>query len=83
MVTPDIAGPRDYITITGENWPVDNLDNSLSQPINVVVDDGTIRSLVPGVRRQRGPFTVEHRVHRNVAIPDTVQVKANYDKGGW
>ena len=23
-VTPDVAGPRDYITITGENWPVDN-----------------------------------------------------------
>ena len=29
-VTPDIAGPRDYITITGENWPVDNPDNLAS-----------------------------------------------------
>ena len=23
-VTPDVAGPRDYIAISGENWPVDN-----------------------------------------------------------
>ena len=28
MVTPDVAGPRDYITITGENWPVDNPEGS-------------------------------------------------------
>ena len=33
MVTPDVAGPRDYITITGENWPVDNPDGSISPPI--------------------------------------------------
>ena len=80
-VTPDIAGPRDYITITGENWAVDNLDNSLSDPIDVVVTDfGNGRSY-PVYADSVGRFSVEHRVHRKVAIPDTVQVKANYDEG--
>ena len=25
-VLPDIVGPRDYVVISGENWPVDNTD---------------------------------------------------------
>ena len=81
-VTPDIAGPRDYITITGENWAVDNLDRSLSDPINVeVLDLGTSGRSYPVYADSVGRFTVEHRVHRKVNIPDTVQVKANYDQG--
>ena len=78
MVTPDIAGPRDYITITGENWPVDNLDNSLGSQVNVLVSDfqnGRSYSLYADAV---GRFTQEHRIHRKVAIPDTVQVKATY-----
>ena len=81
MVTPDVAGPRDYITITGENWPVDNLDNSLSEPINVVIEDYQNGRSYPLYADSVGRITVEHRVHRRVAIPDTVQVKANYDGG--
>ena len=80
-VTPDIAGPRDYITITGENWAVDNLDNSLSDPISVVVEDYQNGRTYPLYADSVGRFSVEHRVHRRVAIPDTVQVKANYDEG--
>ena len=80
-VTPDIAGPRDYITIIGENWAVDNLDNSLSDPITVVVEDYQNGRTYPVYADSVGRFTVEHRVHRRVAIPDTVQVKANYDSG--
>ena len=80
-VTPDIAGPRDYITVTGENWAVDNLDHSLSDPITVVVEDFQSGRTYPVYADSVGRFTIEHRVHRNVAIPDTVQVKANYDQG--
>ena len=48
MVSPAIAGPRDYITITGENWPVDNLDNSLNDPITVeVLDQGNTGRTYP------------------------------------
>ena len=80
-VTPNVAGPRDYITVTGENWAVDNLDNSLSDPIDVVVEDYDGGRRYPVYADSVGRFTVEHRVHRRVAIPDTVQVKANYDDG--
>ncbi|MCY4560637.1 MAG: Ig-like domain-containing protein [Chloroflexi bacterium] len=82
-VTPDIAGPRDYITITGENWPVDNLDNTLNSPVTVCVEDyGSGETCngrsYPVYADAVGRFTVEHRVHRRVAIPDTVQLKATY-----
>ena len=80
-VTPAVAGPRDYITITGENWPVDNLDNSLSEPITVVIEDYQNGRTYPVYADSVGRITVEHRIHRRVAIPDTVQVKANYDDG--
>ena len=80
-VTPDVAGPRDYITIVGENWPVDNPENPSSVSIEVEVDDN------PGANRARtyilfadavGRVTQEHRVHRNVAIPSTIQVKMTH-----
>ena len=80
-VSPDVAGPRDYITITGENWPVDNPENPSSVSIEVEVDDN------PGANRARtyilfadavGRVTQEHRVHRNVAIPSTIQVKMTH-----
>ena len=81
-ITPDIAGPRDYVTITGENWAVDNLDRSLNDPVTVeVLDQGNSGRTYPVYADGVGRFTVEHRVHRKVSIPDTVQVKANYDKG--
>ena len=77
-VTPDIAGPRDYITITGENWPVDNPDSDVSPSIEIQVADGKTYSPSPDAV---GRITQEHRVRRNVAIPSTVQVKATYEDG--
>ena len=46
-VTPDIAGPRDYITITGENWAVDNPDSDESPSITVRVANGKMYTRVP------------------------------------
>ena len=77
-VSPDIAGPRDYITIIGENWPVDNLDNTLGAPVNVTVQDVGNGRLYPVYADSVGRFSVEHRIHRKVAIPDSVQVKATF-----
>ena len=78
-VTPDVAGPRDYITITGENWPVDNPEGSISPSITIEVDDNrnarTYTVFADGV----GRVTQEHRVHRNVSIPSDVQVKMTYE----
>ena len=78
-VTPNVLGPRDYLVVTGENWPMDNPDNPLTVSVTVDIDDvGTGRSY-PLYADNSGRFTVEHRVHRNVAIPSTNQVTATYE----
>ena len=79
-VTPEIAGPRDYITITGINWPVDNPESPLNQAISITVDDGAGASgrKYSAFADNAGRFVVEHRVNRNVAIPSTNQLKAEY-----
>ena len=78
-VTPGIAGPRDYITVTGENWPVDNPDNPLSVSVMINVQDLDNRGRsYPVYPDAVGRVTAEHRVHRDVAIPSTVQVKSSY-----
>ena len=76
-VTPDVAGPRDYVTITGENWPVDNPDGASTDGIKVDVDDGRSRPYTLFADAV-GRVSQEHRVYRNVAIPSTVQVKMTY-----
>ena len=78
-VTPNVLGPRDYLVVTGANWPMDNPDNPLTVSVTVDIDDfGTGRSY-PLYADNSGRFTVEHRVHRNVAIPSTNQVTATYE----
>ena len=78
-ITPNVLGPRDYLVVTGANWPMDNPDNPLTVSVTVHIDDfGTGRSY-PLYADNSGRFTVEHRVHRNVAIPSTNQVTATYE----
>ena len=36
-VVPDVVGPRDYVVITGTNWPIDNTDNSNSGLVSIVI----------------------------------------------
>ena len=77
-VTPDVAGPRDFITITGENWPVDNLDNTIGEQVAITVADYANGRNYSVYADSAGRFRQEHRIHRKVAIPDTVQVKATF-----
>ena len=77
-VTPEIAGPRDYVTITGVNWPVDNPENPLNRAIEITVEDSGRGRLYTVFADNAGRFVVEHRVNRNVAIPSTNQLKAKY-----
>ena len=76
-VTPDVAGPRDYVTVTGENWPVDNPEGASTPGIMVRVDDGRVRPYTLFADAV-GRVSQEHRVYRNVAIPSTVQVKMTH-----
>ena len=82
MVTPDVAGPRDYITVTGADWPVDNPENPTDTSVEVRIFD---RPDSPNGRPytvyadNAGRFTIEHRVDRTVGIPSNPQVKANHN----
>ena len=75
-LTPTIAGPRDVITIAGENWPVDNIEGSTPPTVTIAVDDGRPReySALPD---SAGRWFVEHRIASTVAIPSTNRVTAS------
>ena len=77
-VTPEVVGPRDYIVITGTNWPVDNSDNSNAGLVLVEIDDDARGRDYSVYTDATGRFTVEHRVSKDVAIPSTVQITGSY-----
>ena len=80
-VLPDIVGPRDYVVISGENWPVDNTDNSNSELINIEISEGGRTRSYSVYADNTGRFSIEHRVSKDVGIPSTNQVKGEYDEG--
>ena len=79
-VNPGVVGPRDYIVISGTNWPVDNTDNSNAGLVEVVIKDDPRSDRRYSVYTDgTGRFSVEHRVSRDVPIPSVVQVTGRYD----
>ena len=80
-VLPDVVGPRDYVAITGENWPVDNSNNSNSGLIKIEITEGGRTRSYSVYADNRGRFSIEHRVSKDVAIPSTNQVKGSYGEG--
>ena len=74
-ITPDVLGPRDYLTVTGTDWPVDNQDSTADIGSVEVEVEGRNYTVIPDAT---GRFTVQHRVSRDVAIPSTQSVKATY-----
>ena len=77
-VLPAVAGPRDFINISGENWPVDNLSGGSVESIDVTVDGGGRSRIYSALIDNSGRFNVEHRVASNVSIPSTNQIKVEY-----
>ena len=77
-VVPDVVGPRDYVVITGTNWPIDNSDNSNSGLVSVVIADDRNERVYSVYPDNIGRFTIEHRVSKDVAIPSTNQVKGSH-----
>ena len=77
-VVPDVVGPRDYVVITGTNWPIDNADNSNSGLVTVVISDDANPRTYSVYPDNVGRFTIEHRVSKDVAIPSTNQVKGSH-----
>ena len=81
---PLVAGPRDVITITGEDWPVDNPEGGSVDSVEIEIDDDPNRqprkyTAIPDLT---GRFTLEHRVSRDVGIPSDNQIKVTYGDAG-
>ena len=74
-VTPAIVGPRDYVIITGADWPTDNPDSDANLETVRVEAENRLYTVISD---DTGRFTVEHRVGRQVAIPSIQQVRATY-----
>ena len=75
---PAVAGPRDTVTISGENWPVDNAESSI-EAITVTVTDGDRARQYSVYADGSGRWFIEHRVSGSVPIPSTSRVEAKYE----
>ena len=81
MVTPDVAGPRDYVTISGTNWPVENDDGGRIDEVEITIGTGDKPDDEDADPDANGRWSVTYRVSSDVAIPSTQQVKATYGDG--
>lgn len=71
-VTPETASPRDFIVISGENWPISTpeLDNS----VTIEVDKRSRQADVDST----GRFRYEYQLRANIGIGDEHDIKVSY-----
>ena len=62
MVTPEIAGPRDYILITGANWPVTTSDDD--NEVSIELDDKSRSARIDST----GRFNYEYQLSGGIDI---------------
>ena len=72
LVMPEVAGPRDYITISGANWPVSTSEDDYDVSIEV---DGKTRSA--SIDRS-GRFNYEYRLSGSIGIGKEHDVKVTF-----
>ena len=80
-VTPAVAGPRDYVTISGTNWPVENDDGGRIDEVEITIGTGDNADDEDADPDASGRWSVTYRVSSDVSIPSTQQVKATYGDG--
>ena len=81
MVSPDTASPRDFIIISGENWPVTTAD--LDNEVAITIHKGetyqrTRSASVDG----NGRFRYEYQLPAGVRIGDDQKVQVRFDGDG-
>ena len=74
-VTPETASPRDYIVISGTNWPISTADQDNSVTIQV---DGRTRNADIG---STGRFRYEYQLRSTIKIGDEHDVIVTYEDG--
>ena len=78
-ITPNVAGPRDYVVISGANWPVENDDGGNVEDVTINVSGAGIdEDNMNESADANGNWSVRYRVPGDVSIPGTLNVKATY-----
>ena len=72
MVTPQVAGPRDFITISGTNWPVSTSEDDYD--VSIEVDDKTRTASIDS----SGRFNYEYRLSGGIGIGEEHDVKVTF-----
>ena len=75
-VMPEMVSPRDFITISGENWPISTAD-----------DDHEVKIMVDGRNRSvnidgNGRFRYEYQLRSNIGIGDEHDVVVEFTSDG-
>ena len=73
MVSPTAAGPRDYIVISGTNWPVSTSDDD--REVNINVDDRNRNAGVDSI----GRFNYEYQLRSTIQIGKEHTITVTYD----
>ena len=81
-VSPDVAGPRETVVISGSNWPVDNDKSDINvRDVDVTINFGSDTDSEDAEPDVNGNFRITYRVDKDVTIPSTVSVEADYNSG--
>ena len=77
-VTPAEAHPRDFITITGENWPVSTSEIERQVTINISEGDAIRTTTVDST----GRFNIQYQLGGRIAIGETHKVVVSFNERG-
>lgn len=74
-VSPDTASPRDFIVISGENWPISTADDD--HEVNIAVDGRNRSANIDG----NGRFRYEYQLRSTIGIGDEHEVVVTFAYG--
>ena len=75
-VMPEMVSPRDFITISGENWPISTADDD--HEVKIMVDDRNRSVNIDG----NGRFRYQYQLRSNIGIGDEHEVVVEFESNG-
>ena len=75
-VMPEMVSPRDFITISGENWPISSADDD--HEVTIMVDGRNRSANIDG----NGRFRYQYQLRSNIGIGDEHEVVVEFKSDG-
>ena len=75
-VMPEMVSPRDFITISGENWPISTADDD--HEVTIMVDRRNRSVNIDG----NGRFSYQYQLRSNIGIGDEHEVMVEFEDAG-